>query len=121
MRVKKKRANFGLKLKGLGKFIKSNFLLLLGIFAWKLHFFNLFAMIPFFFLSIQIGIVDIMNETRLQIQGVVGCGLSEIVAAYQDGCLSREQCVRLAYLIGKLLKECSSICLYKLKRFFFLF
>lgn len=74
-----------------------------------------------FFLSFQIGIVDIMNETKLQIQGVVGCGLSEIVAAYQDGCLSREQCVRLAYLIGKLLKECSSICLYKLKRFFFLF
>lgn len=65
-----------------------------------------------FFLSFQIGIVDIMNETRLQIQGVVGCGLSEIVAAYQDGCLSREQCVRLAFLIGKLLKECSSICLF---------
>lgn len=50
-----------------------------------------------------------MRETKLQIQGVVGCGLSEIVAAYQDGCLSREQCVGLAYLIGKLLKEFSSI------------
>ncbi|XP_078335992.1 fatty acid synthase-like [Crassostrea virginica] len=54
---------------------------------------------------VLLGIVDIIKETKVQPQGVVGSGLSEIVAGYHDGCLSREQCVQLAYLMGNLLKK----------------
>ncbi|XP_062590518.1 fatty acid synthase-like [Saccostrea cucullata] len=58
-------------------------------------------------ISSLIGLVDTVTEGNVPVQGVVGCGLSEIVAGYKDGCLDREQCVRLAYLIGQQIEACS--------------
>ncbi|XP_061197314.1 fatty acid synthase-like [Saccostrea echinata] len=63
-------------------------------------------------ISSLIGLVDTITEANVPVQGVVGCGLSEIVAGYKDGCLNREQCVRLAYLIGEQIEKCSKTDLH---------
>ena len=35
----------------------------------------------------------------------MGIGLSEIVACFVDGSLSREQCIRVAHIIGQVVEE----------------
>lgn len=51
------------------------------------------------------GLVDCLKAAKVKISGVYGIGLSEIVACYVDGCLSREQCIKVAYTIGQALEE----------------
>lgn len=41
----------------------------------------------------------------MKISGVYGIGLSEIVACYVDNSLTREQCLRVAYIIGQTIEE----------------
>ena len=52
--------------------------------------------------------LDCLEEAGLGFQGVVGCGLSEIVAAYIDGCISLDQCYQVVSCIGRHVEETAS-------------
>ncbi|KAL5021633.1 hypothetical protein ScPMuIL_000788 [Solemya velum] len=56
-------------------------------------------------IAVLLGLVDCLMAVGIEVCGVVGGGLSEIVAAYLDFCLDRTQCIQLAYLIGKTVSE----------------
>ncbi|XP_060075254.1 fatty acid synthase-like [Ylistrum balloti] len=53
----------------------------------------------------QIGLVDCIQECGAPISFVGGSGLSEITVAYVDGCLTREQCLHVALVLGKAFQE----------------
>ncbi|XP_071176050.1 fatty acid synthase-like [Mytilus edulis] len=56
-------------------------------------------------IAVMIGIVDCLQAAKVKISGVYGIGLSEIVACYVDNSLTREQCLRVAYIIGQTIEE----------------
>ncbi|XP_052063093.1 LOW QUALITY PROTEIN: fatty acid synthase-like [Mytilus californianus] len=56
-------------------------------------------------IAIMIGIVDCLQAAKVNISGVYGIGLSEIVACYVDNSLTREQCLRVAYIVGQTIEE----------------
>ncbi|CAG2232810.1 FASN [Mytilus edulis] len=56
-------------------------------------------------IAVMIGIVDCLQAAKVKMSGVYGIGLSEIVACYVDNSLTREQCLRVAYIIGQTIEE----------------
>ncbi|KAK3085384.1 hypothetical protein FSP39_002556 [Pinctada imbricata] len=54
-----------------------------------------------------IGYVDVLRTADVKISGVISNGMSELVAGYVDGCLSKEECMKLACIIGKALEGVS--------------
>jgi hypothetical protein len=46
-----------------------------------------------------------LQAAKVNITGVLGIGLSEIVACYVDNSLTREQCIRIAHIIGQVLED----------------
>ncbi|OWF48220.1 fatty acid synthase-like [Mizuhopecten yessoensis] len=59
-------------------------------------------------IAAQIGIVDCIKECGVPISYVGASGLSEITAGYVDGCLTREQCLHVALVLGKALQDFGS-------------
>ncbi|XP_069113193.1 fatty acid synthase-like isoform X2 [Argopecten irradians] len=53
----------------------------------------------------QIGVIDCIQECDIPISYVCGSGLSEISIAYVDRCLTREQCLHVALILGKALLD----------------
>ncbi|KAH3775185.1 hypothetical protein DPMN_176584, partial [Dreissena polymorpha] len=49
--------------------------------------------------------IDCLEEAGTEFSGVMGCGVSEVIAAYIDGCVSRDQCFQIMNTIGKHLEE----------------
>lgn len=45
--------------------------------------------------------IDSLETVGVEFDGSIGCGLSEIVAAYMDGCITRDQCFLIYATIGK--------------------
>ncbi|XP_033755905.1 fatty acid synthase-like [Pecten maximus] len=56
-------------------------------------------------IATQIGLIDCIEECRVPISYVSGSGLSEIAVAYVDGCLTQEQCLHVALVLGKALQD----------------
>jgi len=56
-------------------------------------------------MKLILGIVDCLQAAKVNITGVLGIGLSEIVACYVDNSLTREQCMRIAHIIGQVLED----------------
>lgn len=50
---------------------------------------------------VLLGIIDCLEETGLRFEGVIGCGVSEVMAAYIDGSLGLDQCFQTINCIGK--------------------
>lgn len=59
--------------------------------------------------SIQIGLVDILNELKIKAEYFVGHSLGELGCAYADDCLTAEQMILAAYAFGKISNEMSNL------------
>ena len=55
----------------------------------------------------QIALIDLLNDLNVKIDGYIGHSIGEIVCAYADNCLSREQTLWTSYLIAKQLMSVS--------------
>ncbi|XP_052818372.1 fatty acid synthase-like [Mya arenaria] len=55
--------------------------------------------------AVYISLIDCLEEAGLEFEGVMGCGLSEVVAAYIDGCISLDQCFQTMNCIGSLFEK----------------
>jgi len=51
--------------------------------------------------AVHICLLDCLEAAGVELEGVAGCGVSEVIAAYVDGCLSLDQCFQAINCIGR--------------------
>ncbi|KAI1279514.1 Fatty acid synthase [Halotydeus destructor] len=59
--------------------------------------------------AVQIALVDLLLAFGLKAEGLIGISTGEIAASYADGCLTRRECLRIAYAIGQTLVSRNSL------------
>ncbi|KAL4234401.1 hypothetical protein ACF0H5_006048 [Mactra antiquata] len=57
--------------------------------------------------ALCISLIDTLETFSIEFDGSIGCGLSEIIAAYMDGCITRDQCFMIYSVIGEHLEQFS--------------
>ncbi|XP_078491747.1 fatty acid synthase-like isoform X2 [Ciona intestinalis] len=55
--------------------------------------------------AIQIGLIDVLRSVGVRPSGIIGHSAGEIVCGYADECLTSEETIRVAYLMGKCITE----------------